>query len=256
MSAAAACPRCAGPRLLGFLLACFLGSAAGHIVSPVLGKCLDIEAKLKPNGERETLEEMKAKEEPINVQLYKCHAKHNQQWDIVDGTLKSSSLGFCLEAEHVEDNKNIQVAECEKTNRKQKWRSNNKQKWELTSYNYVKSLGSEKCMDVEAALKDDGTREKFDEIKQHKVVNVHLYQCHDQKTTKRVNQLWSWEPVKGDEIVSDKFEDIGRIKTSASSYGTIALAAVGAVCLFVVSVFVALRVHRSPLRQPTTVLIE
>merc|ERR1712032_1364528 len=226
----------------------------------VLGKCLDIEAKLKEDGTRETVDDMKLRTDPINVQLYKCHGKHNQQWDIVDSTLKSSSLGLCLEVKEVDDNQNIYISQCT---------GDQKQKWDITALNYMKSQGSEKCVDVKALKKADGTREKFDEIKAHKVVNVHLYKCHDAEKTQRVNQLWSVDPMKGDTIItascpiSDevkcvgvKFEDFGFTMSSVSGYGTIALAVVGAVSLFGAGVFVGRRAHRSPLRTPMTMDVE
>merc|ERR1711860_57488 len=45
-------------------------------------------------------------------------------------------------------------------------------------------------------------REKWHEIKQHNVVNVHLYTCHDPKTADRVNQLWTWAPFKNGQQVT------------------------------------------------------
>merc|ERR1739846_262970 len=73
---------------------------------------------------------------------------------------------------------------------------NEKQQWDLTGDGNVKVAGSHKCLDVKAALKEDGTREKWHEIKEHKTVNVHLYRCHDPETTDRVNQYWGWTPWK------------------------------------------------------------
>jgi len=95
---------------------------------------------------------------------------------------------FCLTAAAIEDNADVHLELCED--------GNEKQQWDLTGEGNVKVAGSDKCLDVMAALKEDGTREKWDEIKEHKVVNVHLYKCHDPETTERVNQLWGWTPWK------------------------------------------------------------
>merc|ERR1712129_680200 len=50
----------------------------------------DLKAKLV-DGKRQTLEDME-KESVINVQLYACHNKHNQEFEIVGSAIKSKSL--------------------------------------------------------------------------------------------------------------------------------------------------------------------
>ena len=180
-------------------IGCLLGSATGNIVSPGLGKCLDIQADLKEDGEtRETKEDMLAKTDPINVQLYKCHEQHNQNWIVADGTIKSESLDRCLTIDgEAKKGTNVALVEC----------SDDKatlQQWVLTAYGYVQSAADTEpklCLDVKAEKKSDGTYEKFDEIKKHTTVNVQLYECHE-PTTKRVNQLWEWAPYSGDNVVT------------------------------------------------------
>merc|ERR1712086_610323 len=56
----------------------------------------DLKAKLV-DGKRQTLEDME-KESVINVQLYACHNKHNQEFEIVGSAIKSKSLKKCLAA--------------------------------------------------------------------------------------------------------------------------------------------------------------
>merc|ERR1712238_345102 len=75
----------------------------------------------------------------------------------------------------------------------------------------------------EALKKDDGSRETWDEIKEHTEVNVHLYKCHDPEKTVRVNQLWSWSPWQNGQQVTEKTEQKWQIQdmglNSASGYG-------------------------------------
>lgn len=214
--------------------------ASSNFVSPGLGKCLDIKAEKKDDGERETLEDMQKKEGDINVQLYECHGDHNQHFEIIDGKFKSFSLSTrCLTAEKVADNANVHLDECED--------GNPLQQWDLTGDGYVKVAGSEKCLDVEALEKDDGARETWDEIKEHKEVNVHLYKCHDPEKTERVNQLWSWAPWQNGEQVTEKTEQKWQMQNlgfkSVSGYGASALMVVGAASLFAAGALVGRRTH-------------
>jgi len=179
--------------------ACLLAEATANFVSPGLDKCLDLQAELKDDGKRETLKEM-LQDTKTNVQLYECHGKHNQHFEIVNGTFRSFSLkGFCLTASAIEDNADVHLEKCQD--------GDERQQWDLTGDGNVKVTGSEECLDVKAELKEDGTREKFDEIKEHKVVNVHLYKCHDPETTKRVNQLWAWMPYKNGQLLLPAVEE-------------------------------------------------
>merc|ERR1712051_1088240 len=94
---------------------------------------------------------------------------------------------------------------------------------------YIKVKDSEKCLDVVAEKKDDGTREVWHEIKKHKTVNIHLYKCHD-VSTERVNQLWSWVPYKGGEPVTEKTErlwEMSGLGAARSSAGTAAAGELG-----------------------------
>jgi hypothetical protein len=232
----------------GFTLSCLavLRLAAGNMVSPGLGKCLDIMAALKADGTtRENEDDMKKKTTPINVQLYTCHEKHNQDWEIIDSQIKSLSLERCLTVNGtVADNSNVYLVECggDKANL---------QKWDLTGFGYIKSAGSDFCLDVKAALKADGTRENWTEIKSHTAVNVHLYNCHDPNTT-RVNQLWEWAPFSGDEVVSEwEFLGTNIHKPTASGNGSMAFAAASMASLFAAGIFIGLRMRRpAAVQQP------
>lgn len=185
------------------------GSVVGNFLSPGLSKCMDIKAELKDDGTRETLDDMNENSDPINVQLYTCHDQHNQQFEIIGGTIKSASLGRCVTATGATANSNVQLVNCED--------GNELQQWDLTAYNYAKLKGTDQCIDVMAAQKDDGTRENWTEIKNHTTVNVHLYNCHDPTTTERVNQLWSWASVSHD---LDQKWAVGDKVLPAASRGT------------------------------------
>jgi len=231
-------------------IGCLLGSATGNIVSPGLGKCLDIEAEMKEDNTRMTEDDMKATTDPINVQLYACHEQHNQNWIVVDGQIKSESLDRCLTVNGTAAaNSNVYLVECSDDQAAL-------QKWELTAYGYVKSAGTTFCLDVKAAKKDDGSYENFEEIKTHTVVNVHLYDCHDPDTD-RVNQLWEWAPYAGDAVVS-AFELRGSsvLRSASSGNLSLALAATGMVGLFAAGVFVGLRARRATAQQPLATLEE
>jgi len=193
---------------------CLFAEATANFVSPGLNKCLDLQAELNDDGERETLKEM-MEDEKTNVQLYECHSDHNQRFLITNGQFRSFSMeGFCLTAAEIEDNADVHLEKCVE--------GNDKQLWDLTGNGNVQVTGSEKCLDVKAALKDDGTRENWEEIQKHKTVNVHLYKCHDPEKTERVNQLWGWTPYKHGKPVTAKIGDIvqmaeiGEVSTCAT----------------------------------------
>jgi len=228
----------------GFAICCFallLGSTAGNMVSPGLQKCLDIMAEKKDDGSRETVEDME-KKDSVNVQLYKCHHKTNQDWEIIDGQIKSEALDDrCLTVEgEAKKNANVHLAKCGGDN----------QKWDFTGKSYIQLQGTELCLDVKAKKLDDDTYEKFDQIKKHKTVNVQLYTCHDPKTT-RVNQLWEFAPYSGNHVISAwELPSNSILKSNTSGIGSMALATAGMACLFAAGVFIGLRKRKSTVQQP------
>jgi len=218
-------------------LAGLLGLASGNFISPGLGKCMDIKAELKKDGKRETVDDMKDKTDPINVQLYTCHGKPNQEFEIVGGMMKSAQLkGWCLTAEKNEPNANVQLEKCDK---------DKLQQWDLTAENYAKLNDGDKtlCVDVLAEKKKNGKREVWDEIKKHKTVNVQLYTCHD-PDTKRVNQLWSWAAVKKGKIMRLFQTEGAAIQDSAPRTLGWMAGPIFAGGLFVVGLFVGRRASR------------
>jgi len=124
-----------------FIIASLFSAAFGNIVSPGLEKCLDLKAKLV-DGKRQTLEDME-KESVINVQLYACHNKHNQEFEIVGSAIKSKSLKKCLAAAGKKEDttQNVELAVCDESEN---------QKWDLIAENYAVHKASGKCMDVQA----------------------------------------------------------------------------------------------------------
>jgi len=226
-------------------LACLLGLTFGNFVSPGIGKCLDIYAALKPDGTRETFEDMQKKNEAINVQLYKCHAKHNQDWEVIDGTIKSASLGWCLQATNISSGANVELDKCN---------GGDNQKWDLTSKGYVKIGGGRGvCLDIFADVINgtNGTRENWTQIKSRKTVNVQIYKCPaPNRTTPKVNQLWEWAPVSGDYIVNSsiqmwEFRDIGFLHSSNPGHGSLAFAVAGVASLVAAGFFMGFRTRRS-----------
>jgi len=215
-------------RVLGSL-ASLVGLVAGNFQSPGLGKCLDIRLDLKENGERETVQELASKTEPVNLQLYPCHGEDNQHYLIEDGHFKCHALpSFCLEADEVKDGGNVHLVKCDE--------GKAEQKWVFTGHGNVKLAGTEKCLDVLAELKENGQREVWHEIKARTAVNVQLYKCHDPATTSRVNQLWAWKPWKDGAFVSEKFilQDLGLHtgepkRLAVAALGTVLLLAGGIV---------------------------
>jgi len=219
---------------------CILMEGAANFVSPGLGKCLDLEAEVTEDGDRETLKEM-MKDEKTNVQLYACHGNHNQHFEIMNGQFRSFSMeGFCLTAETIEANANVHLEKCED--------GKDTQQWALTGDGYVKVLGSEQCLDVKAEQKKDGSYETWDEIKTHKVNNVHLYKCHDPEKTDRVNQLWSWVPYQNGEPVTEKtvqrlWEMIDLRLSGSGPVTATSFASIAAVGLFVLGAAVGKRMR-------------
>jgi len=229
---------------------CLFAEATANFVSPGLNKCLDLQAELNDDGERETLKEM-MEDEKTNVQLYECHSDHNQRFLITNGQFRSFSMeGFCLTAAEIEDNADVHLEKCAE--------GNDKQLWDLTGDGNVKVTGSEKCLDVKAAVKDDGTRENWEEIQKHKTVNVHLYKCHDPEKTERVNQLWAWTAFKHGKPVTAKIVEewaVEGIKLSGSTSMTmVPLTGFVAVGLFALGALAGKRM-RSSSSEPMASLV-
>jgi len=231
-----------------------LAEVTANFVSPGLGKCLDLEKECLDGTHdncttRETIEDM-MKDEKTNVQLYTCHGDDNQHFRIVDGQFQSFAMeGFCLTATEIEDNADVHLEKCVD--------GKEEQQWDLTGDGYIKVKDSEKCLDVVAEKKDDGTREVWHEIKKHKAVNVHLYKCHD-VSTERVNQLWSWVPYKGGEPVTEKTERLWEMSGLAVVRSTAATASgfafFVAAAMFAAGTLVGKRMQRAP--QPLVSLAE
>mmetsp|Transcript_89937 Transcript_89937/g.279929 ORF Transcript_89937/g.279929 Transcript_89937/m.279929 type:complete len:245 (-) Transcript_89937:281-1015(-) len=212
-----------------------LGLAAGNFISPGLGKCLDIKAKKKADGTRQTLKDLKAEKDPINVQLYKCHTQHNQEFEIVGGAIKSASLGYCVTAAKAKANANVELKACD---------GSDLQQWDLQANNSARLKGTNQCIDVKAAKKADGSREVWSEIKKHTTVNVHLYNCH-KPDTKRVNQQWEWADLTSGHTHTGRLFELGTPDLGSSSAGSavpaMAAAAAAAAGLFTVGLFVGRR---------------
>jgi len=233
---------------------CLLAEATANFVSPGLGKCLDLERECVDGThddckKRETIEEM-MEDEKTNVQLYTCHGDDNQHYEIVDGQFRSYAMkDFCLTATAIEDNSDVHLEKCVD--------GKAEQQWDLTGDGYIKVKGSEKCIDVMAEKKDDGTRENWAEIKEHKVVNVHLYKCHD-VSTERVNQLWSWVPYKGGKPVTEKTEQLWEMHGAGVARSTAATASgfafFVAAAMFAAGTLVGKRMQRAP--QPLVSLAD
>jgi len=214
---------------------CLLAEAAANFVSPGLNKCLDLEREMK-DKHRETLEQM-MKDDKTNVQLYECHGDDNQHFEILDGQFRSYYMkNFCLTAAKIEANADVHLEKCET--------GNPTQLWHLTGDGYIKVNDTELCLDVKAKKKDDGHYEKWHEIKKHKVVNVHIYDCHD-VSTDRVNQLWAWEPWKNGAPVGEKWEMTKLGLSGSTPVITMALAGAVAVGLFSLGALTGKRMHRT-----------
>lgn len=233
-------------------MAGLLGLASSNFVSPIMEKCLDIERVLKSdNKTRMTIEEMQDVMKTddtaiVNVQLYDCHDQRNQRFEIIDGTIKSLAVGWCLEpGRDIEKAKNVRLNKCN---------GEKNQQWDFTAYGYVMNQETQTCMDLQAGKKDDGSRENFHEIKAHKTVNVQLYECHDPKTTVRKNQLWEWAPVTAGVVgvgeVADKPEEkfelpSGVLGNSGFSGSAVLMASVVGSAITLAGVVVGMRVQRA-----------
>jgi len=231
-----------------------LADVTANFVSPGLGKCLDLEKECLDGThenckKRETIEDM-MKDDKTNVQLYECHGDDNQHYRIIDGQFQSFAMeDFCLTATSIEDNSDVHLEKCVD--------DKEEQQWELTGDGYIKVKGSDKCLDVVAEKKHDGSRETFSEIKKHKAVNVHLYKCHD-VSTERVNQLWGWVPYKGGKPVTEKTQRLWEMSGLGVARSTAATASgfafFVAAAMFAVGTLVGKRMQRAP--QPLASLAE
>jgi len=200
--------------LLLCVLSCLAGSVAGNLVSPGLGKCLEIVLTTFPAGHaRAGTEELVADlrtalpdaDSTRNVQLADCRAgSFNQRFSLIEGQIRAVDVAvggrdFCLTAEDAlyQDGANVHLQQCAAGIASQ-------QQWVLMGTGQIQLKNDEPkvktsmCLDVHAQKTADGGREIWSEIKKHRVVNAQLFTCHGPAKTWRVNQFWAWQPVDDD----------------------------------------------------------
>ena len=106
------------------------------------------------------------------------------------------------------------------------------------------------CLDIFADLTSNGTRENWTQIRNRKTVNVQIYKCPGPNKTQRVNQLWEWAPVSGDNIINStmqlwEFRDIGFLQSRSPGQGSLAFAVAGVASLVAAGFFMGFRMRRS-----------
>merc|ERR1712051_903771 len=162
-----------------------LHAYGGHILSPGLMKCWDVEGS--------------------NLQIKDCRVAPEQKFEVVDGMITTVMDGktVCLTASDAAANAQatFEVCNCDPFEAEEDSHecAAEMQAWVLSEGGSIALDKTEFCLDVKAEQKSDGSYENWEEIKAHDVNTLHLYDCHE-AGTERVNQLWEWSPIGNDEL--------------------------------------------------------
>jgi len=240
------------------------GAAAGmNIVNPSTGKCLDLYRPCKGGKEKKGCERVAAKDlkKGANLQMYKCNAGENQQFEILDnGRIRNPLTKLCIDMQapckdgsdkpdckrvankDIEKLANIQLWTCHEDTGKLSASYGN-QKWHVKENGLFKNEGSGLCLDAQAHTVDG---KRVDATKIKDMANVQAYSCHE-----KGNQIYTFEtgamaakvkPEEKFQIIPDsKFLESS---SPAQSNAKLVLPALG-ICSLVVAAFVGIRARRS-----------
>lgn len=76
-----------------------LGLGAANVANERLKNCLDIKAPCEDGSDTAGCKRKKASEltKGANLQMWECHGKENQQFEIIDGRLHNTLTGLCVD---------------------------------------------------------------------------------------------------------------------------------------------------------------
>jgi len=230
----------------------FIGTGPG----PENDECIDVKAPCKDGNERANCARKEGKElkKGTNIQMWKCHGEDNQAFEFVNGRIRNSPTGLCIdikamckdgsdkagcERESVEDIKkkdsaNVQLWTCrEDTEEGMKSKSYGNQKFDFTLAGTLKNELTGFCLTAhEGKTATNGT-------------NVEVHKCDDAE----VAQNMQWDYCASGECLPPAperlYSDVGSVAAPKSSM-PLAVAAAAAMCVAGVAAAVAVVRSRRP----------
>jgi len=246
-----------------------------NLVNPATHKCLDLYAPCKGGEEEKGCERVAPGDlkKGTNLQMYACHNKANQQFELLDnGRIRNPLTGLCIDVQApcVEGEKEpkcnrVAVGDIKKEANVQLWtchedqgtlsNSYGNQKWHIRSDGRFKNEGANLCLDALRVEKDDG---RIDSSEVGDMANVQVYSCHTEgEDASDGNQKFDLET--GDVAEENEDERLFQVipdgdflqsKRPAESQVKLVLPAVG-ICGLVVAGFVGMRARRSADQAPS-----
>lgn len=82
-----------------FIAATVFGLGAANVANERLKMCLDIKAPCTDGSDKKGCERVKGKDlkKGANLQMWECHGKDNQKFEIIDGRLHNTLTGLCVD---------------------------------------------------------------------------------------------------------------------------------------------------------------
>lgn len=82
-----------------FVAATVFGLGAANVANERLKMCLDIKAPCKDGSDKAGCERVAGKDlkKGANLQMWECHGKDNQKFEIIDGRLHNTLTGLCVD---------------------------------------------------------------------------------------------------------------------------------------------------------------
>lgn len=247
-----------------------------NLVNPTTHKCLDLYAPCKEGEEKKGCERVAPTDlkKGTNLQMYACHNKANQQFEVLDnGRIRNPLTGLCIDmqapcvegeedkpdckrvaVDDIESLANVQLWTCHEDTGK-KSSSYGNQKWHIRSDGRFENEGANLCLDAQRVMEDG---KPVDSSKVGDMANVQVYKCHKEgEDASDGNQKFDLET--GDVAEENEDERLFQVipdgdflqsKRPAESQVKLVLPAVG-ICGLVVAGFVGMRARRSADQAPS-----
>jgi hypothetical protein len=158
------------------IAAAVFGLGAANIVSPEHKTCLDIKALCKDGSDKAGCERQGPNDlkKGANLQMWKCHDKKNQLFELMNGRWHNTLTGLCIDIqancadgsnhagckrqalEDIKEHANVQLWTCREDNAEGfKSSSYGNQKFDLMNDGTIKNEATNLCLTVDESKKDE-----------------------------------------------------------------------------------------------------
>jgi len=191
-----------------FVAATVLGLGAANVANERHKMCLDIKAPCEDGSDTKGCKRVAASKltKGANLQMWECHGKDNQKFEIIDGRLHNTLTGLCVDIkalcedgtdtakckrqslDDIKDEANVQLWTCRKDNKEGfASPSYGNQKFDLMKDGTFSNSRTGFCL---TAHKGEGDETNG--------ANVHINKCGSMPAGKEGDQVFFWKAEIGD----------------------------------------------------------